>query len=100
MKMNLYSIYDNKALVYAIPFCAANHATALRMFGSACEDRGTNLNKYPNDFCLYCIGEFDDSNGMVITNTTHINLGLAAQFSNDVNPKPVNLLTSNKEESK
>lgn len=60
MKNNIYSVFDSKAQAYGQPFHAPNDAVALRMFGGAVNDPGTQLNQYPEDFALYCLGAWDD----------------------------------------
>lgn len=83
MLLNSYSIYDNKALVYAAPFFAINDGHAVRSFSDLANDLNTTVGRHPGDFSLYCIGSFSDSNGSleVLVPLRHVvdAMGLVAQ---------------------
>lgn len=64
--MNLYSVYDLKALSYGIPFPATNDSLAMRMCFDAMADSGTVFSAHPEDFVLYCVGSFDCSSGEIL----------------------------------
>jgi hypothetical protein len=61
MKMNMYSVYDSVAEVFNKPFTEHNNASAIRVFRQALKD---NPNK--EDYGLYHIGTFLDSNGTLL----------------------------------
>lgn len=63
MKLNIYSVHDRKAAVFARPFIAPNDGMALRSFAAAKLDPSTELAKFPEDFSLYLLGSFDDETG-------------------------------------
>lgn len=63
MKSCVYSIFDNIASVFNKPFIEFNNDSAVRAFRNALND---NINK--NDFVLYHLGTFDDSNGTIVPN--------------------------------
>ncbi len=63
MLLNAYSIFDNKALVYAPPFYAANAAVAKRIVSDAASDPNSSLNRHPGDYVVYQVGNFNDANG-------------------------------------
>lgn len=75
MMMNAYSIYDSKVGQYGLPFFSHHHALALRIVVEAANDDNTNLSKYPNDYVLFCIGTYDDTNGVLQPNPPE-NLGV------------------------
>lgn len=60
MKTKMYSIYDTIAEVFNKPFAHLNNASAIRDFKQAMHD---NPNK--NDYSVYLIAEFSDSNGEI-----------------------------------
>ena len=64
MKLKVYSIFDKAAKAYNTPFFMHNKALALRAFednvNSAEEN---NISKHPEQFSLFCLGEYDDSKG-------------------------------------
>lgn len=61
---SFYSIYDKKALSYSNPFLARNHDCAKRMVQSSM-DFGSMLRRYPDDFCLVKLAEYDTLNGQI-----------------------------------
>lgn len=76
----LFSVYDVKAKVYSNPFPALNAAVATRDFEVSCNDPNLQMNRFPEDFALFQIGEFDDVAGRCTYLETPISLGLAQQF--------------------
>ncbi|WNK13704.1 MAG: nonstructural protein [Microvirus sp.] len=65
MKHLMCSIYDVKANIYHFPFSAPNRAVAMRQFAATVGDPGSLLSKFPADFVLMVVGDFDDSNSSV-----------------------------------
>lgn len=63
MKVNMYAIYDKKAETYSVPFHAYNHDCAKRIVIASMSDESF-LQKYPSDYRLDCIGDFEDTFGM------------------------------------
>lgn len=64
--MKLYSVYDKKAMFFDSPFCVENDVQAARSFDQAVNDPRSTLCKYPADFALYYLGEYDSSSGAVM----------------------------------
>lgn len=61
--LNLYAVKDVKSQLFNNPFVQKTDGTAIRTFATACEDKNTDLNKYPSDFSLYRIGTYDEESG-------------------------------------
>jgi hypothetical protein len=61
--LKMFTIRDAKAEVFNTPFFQKTHGEAERSFRSACQDEKTNIFKYPEDFDLYYLGEYDDQTG-------------------------------------
>lgn len=80
MKIEVFSIYDNKAKCFSRPFYSATVAVALRDFSTACKDSQSQLSKHPEDFTLFHVGHFDDEVGTFTNLPHHANLGLASQY--------------------
>jgi len=76
----LFSVYDSKARAYGNPFTAARQELAIRDFTTAVRDPDTQLHKFPEDFTLVEIGEFDDETCSFTLHQNPIPLGLANQF--------------------
>lgn len=65
MKMSIYSLKDRKGS-FANPYIMQNTEQAIRDVKTAVnENKGNILNKYPEDFELYKIGEFDTETGAI-----------------------------------
>lgn len=62
MIVKMYSIRDAKAEVYLQPFFAPNNAVALRMVSQLLKDRNTLFATNPEDYSLFYLGDFEDSN--------------------------------------
>lgn len=65
MKLRIYSIYDQKSEVFNTPFFQQTHGEAERSFRSAVNDEKTLFSKYPEDYDLYYIGDYDDNEGKI-----------------------------------
>lgn len=64
MQLRSYSVFDNKALCYHAPFFAATDGAAIRSFQELANDLNTTVGRHPGDYSLWCVGTFDDSNGV------------------------------------
>lgn len=63
MKLLAFSIFDEKGGLFSNPFFMAHKGLAIRAFYDLVCDNNTTVSKHPEDFKLYCIGEFDDNSG-------------------------------------
>ena len=63
MLLKIYSIRDAKSEVYNTPFYQKTHGEALRSFMEVSTDKQSQVSKYPEDFDLYHLGEYDDNTG-------------------------------------
>lgn len=59
----VYSIRDSKGEQYNPPFLQKTHGEAERSFKDLASKQDTFIHKYPEDYDLYFLGEFDDSSG-------------------------------------
>lgn len=59
----IYSTKDN-TIGYVDCFMCANHAVAKRMFGEFVNNPKSQLNKYPEDYELYAIADFNEDVGI------------------------------------
>jgi len=60
-----YSILDTKSKVYNQPHFLINDAVAIRQFQMVVNDKESIISKYPEDFRLYRVGEFNLTNGKI-----------------------------------
>lgn len=64
MKVQVYAVADSGIQAYMPPFYARARGEALRAFTQLVNNRDTNVNKYPHQFELVYLGEFDDVTGL------------------------------------
>lgn len=65
MLLKMYSIRDSKAEVFNPPFFKHTHGEAERDFRNLVNDEKSFVNKYPEDFDLFYLGQFDDQTGKI-----------------------------------
>jgi len=66
--MKVFTIWDLKANLHLRPFADANTVSAIRGFERAAEDPESPFKRYPQDFVLKEIGEFDEMTGRIVLN--------------------------------
>lgn len=65
MLTKLFAIRDSKGEFYNTPFSKHTHGEAERDFKSLINDEKSTLSKYPEDFDLYYLGEYDNLTGKI-----------------------------------
>ena len=80
MKLNVYTIFDQAAKAYVSPFFMHNHAMATRTFSDQVNQTGNQINSHPEQFILFCIGEYDDQTGEIIPLSTPESLGKGNEY--------------------
>lgn len=65
MKLQIFSVYDHKSQAYGTPFFKLTVQAAIRDFGDASQDTTTSINRHPEDYQLFHIGEYDDSDAII-----------------------------------
>lgn len=65
MKHRVYSLLDVKARTYGALVVAANDGHCIRGLREAVPGSGSQLEKYPEDFHLMYLGEFDYETGVL-----------------------------------
>jgi len=60
-----YSIYDEKAKLFSPPFFVKNVMLAVRSVNGAATEPTSQLAKFPNDYSLYRICNFNEESGDV-----------------------------------
>lgn len=79
MKVKVFAIWDAKAKLFGFPFCLINEGVAVRMFTEIVNDKKSQESKYPTDYALYVIGEYDQATGEVLSDKP-VSLGLGSAF--------------------
>lgn len=80
MVLKIYTVYDSKTQAYLPPMFMRSKGEAVRSFEAAANDPQSTLCKYPADFTLFEIGEFDDQTGTLSMYEAKISLGVAVEF--------------------
>lgn len=62
----LYSIYDLKTLAYSPPFMSHANGDAIRSFQELINDGQSMPSKYPADFYLVKLADFDERTGVIV----------------------------------
>jgi len=82
MKLKLFVVYDSKTGSYGVPFFRDFTANALREWSEVAggkADKQNQIAKFPADFTLFEIGEFEQLSGNLSLYETKYSLGLASE---------------------
>lgn len=63
MKHRLYTVHDKAAGSFGPPFVASSDVHAIRSFAVQVNNKDSFLNGWPQDYDLYYVGHFDDTDG-------------------------------------
>lgn len=66
MKQNIFSIYDVKAQVYNTPFFYPHTGQAVRSLTDLVHDEKSTINRHPQDYTLYKLGEIESESGKIV----------------------------------
>jgi len=69
MITKVVAIFDKKTKCFTPPYHSKTKGEALRSFMEIVKNPQTLINKYPEDYTLYLLGEFDDNLGQFYQNT-------------------------------
>lgn len=79
MKTQIFSVYDSAAGRYLEPFFAPTPDVAIRGFREAANRPDHQFQKFPADYTLFQIGEYDAESGHIEPMPPH-SLGNALQY--------------------
>jgi len=72
MKQLTFSIKDNKTGIYHRPMYLPHPQQAVRQFEQIVNDPQSTINRYPEDYQLVQLGEFDDETGSLLMDTHYL----------------------------
>lgn len=75
--MKIFCMIDMKAGFYMQPFPETSTVAALRGFEVAVNDGKSIFSRFPDDFCLMELAEFDQNTGEIVPHEKPQNLGSA-----------------------
>lgn len=78
--MKIFTVYDFKVRHFLPPQFYRNAGEALRAFQLSCENQESQFNKFPKDFTLYEIGEWNDETGEILMLDKHKPLSSAYDY--------------------
>lgn len=84
MQLKIYSLRDSKSEIFNVPFYKLTHGEAERDFRSLVNDEKSMVHKYPEDYDLYYLGEYDDNSGKMTSLDSPMHLVKAVQLVNPV----------------
>ncbi len=77
--MNVYTVLDAAAERYLTPFFSGTVEEAIRSFREACSSEGHQFAKFPEDYSLWKVGEWEAETG-VLTPVAGQKLAMATSF--------------------
>lgn len=80
MNFKVFAVYDHKARIYSQPFVAPTVSAAIRGFSSAVKEPSHDYAKYPDDFELFEVGDWDDNTGALTSGDQITSHGKASNF--------------------
>lgn len=81
--MKMFCIYDSKAKFYDKPMFLKTKADALRGWQELANDEKTTIGKFPSDFTLFEMGEYDEVTGKITQHAAPQALGTAIEFKRE-----------------
>lgn len=79
MRQQVFTVYDSAAMAYLEPFFAPTIEFAIRSFREIVNKEGHQFNRFPEDYTLFHIGEFDEMKGELVPCDPR-SLGVAITF--------------------
>lgn len=78
--MKIFSVHDCKAEAYLPPIFMKTKAEAIRAFQTTVESFDSQFHKYPADFTLVELGEFDETTAAISALDIPLILANASEF--------------------
>lgn len=75
-----FAVYDIKSELFSPPHFQETNGVAIRSFGEACLDDKTQMGKHPEDFSLYCIGDYNIETGEFTSLLKPLQISNATEF--------------------
>lgn len=79
----LFTIYDTKANLHEMPFCAPTESAGERMFADAVADPSSRVGRHPEDYQLSVLGAFDTDSGTITVFDDRKVLGTGVKYASD-----------------
>lgn len=89
MIIKVLAVKDMKASIYLRPFFQQTKAEAMRSFELMANEGEHIISKFPNDFRLHVIADFDTDTGRITPLTDFEDLGAAADYKKQAPQAPL-----------
>lgn len=86
MKQKIFAPFDSKLQVWMTPMFFQHSGQAERLWKDLCNEPNSTLSKYPQDFTLYQIGEYDDETAQLTSLAAPVQLMSASGALVDNSP--------------
>jgi len=86
MQLKTFSIRDSKSEIFNTPFFQKTHGEAERTFRQVVSNPDSMPGKYPEDYDLYYLGDYDDQTGLLAPLQTPQHLIKAVQLKMQQQP--------------
>ncbi len=96
MKLLVFSVYDEKAEFFSNPFFVAATGIATRMIADLANDPSTTISKHPNDFTLYHVGNWNNTEAKFDNLATPKFIARASEYTQRQEP-PIQLAPKEEE---
>lgn len=80
MKYKMFAIYDSKAEAFNTPFFFPTIGQATRAFSDEVSNQRSMLSSHPEDYALFELGTYDESNASIELLPAPKSIGLALDF--------------------
>lgn len=80
MLLQIFTVFDIKAEAYLEPFYTATKGQAIRSFSDTCQEKGHPFNLHPEDYTMFHLGAYDNSNATFEILPTAAPIGKAIEF--------------------
>lgn len=94
--MKIFSVHDSKAEAYLAPIYFRTKGEAIRAFETTCQDETSQFHKYPSDFTLVELGEFNETTSAITPLIAPLHLSHASEYKKSpwlksmINPEMLN----------
>lgn len=75
--MKLFTVKDIKSSSFGAPFQSVSSGSACRVVAMSMDDKNSLLSRFPSDFEVWEVGEFDETTGL-LTSSLHFVAQVAA----------------------
>lgn len=89
MKLKIFCVYDCKVEAFLTPFFMSTKGEALRAWGTTVNDPSTNFFKYPGDYTLFELADFDSLTAAIVPHSAKVSLGTALEHKAPANVAPI-----------